>query len=102
MLEEHIRLSSSTSATPSRIRLFIFPVVVSSGNPELSHPKRESWFVDALRSAKVGFGGGGGGESGEQAESIVLETSSYGSTSSSSLSLSNLPPIKPSSDSIPR
>ncbi|XVF71565.1 hypothetical protein PTKIN_Ptkin12aG0048300 [Pterospermum kingtungense] len=96
MLEEHIRISS-TSATPSRIRLFLFPVVNSGGNPELSHPKRESWFVDALRSAKVGLGGG---ESGDQAESIVLETSSFGSTSSS-LSLSNLPPIKPSSDSIP-
>ena len=95
MLEEHSSLSSST-ATPSRIRLFLFPVV-NSGNAELSHPKRESWFVDALRSARVGFGGG----SGEQAESIVLETtSSFGSTSS--LSLSNLPPIKPSSDSIPR
>ncbi|XVE72127.1 hypothetical protein DITRI_Ditri11bG0013600 [Diplodiscus trichospermus] len=96
MLEEHSRLSSSTSTTPSRIRLFLFPVV-NSGNAELSHPKRESWFVDALRSARVGFGG----ESGEQAESIALETSSSFGSTSSSLSLSNLPPIKPSSDSIP-
>ena len=95
MLDEHSRLSST--ATPSRIRLFLFPVI-NSGNVELSHPKRESWFVDALRSARVGFGG----ESSEQAEFIVLETTtSFGSTSSS-LSLSNLPPIKPSSDSLPR
>ncbi|KAB2004200.1 hypothetical protein ERO13_D11G172300v2 [Gossypium hirsutum] len=96
MLEEHKRLSSSSTASPSRIRLFLFPV--SSGDKaELTHPKRESWFVDALRSARVGFGG----ESGDQAESILLETSSSFGSTSSSLSLSSLPPIKPSPDSIP-
>ncbi|GMI77018.1 hypothetical protein like AT5G16220 [Hibiscus trionum] len=96
MLEEHKRLSSSSTVAPSRIRLFLFPV--SNGDKaELTHPKRESWFVDALRSARVGFGG----ESGEQAESIPLETSSSFGSTSSSLSLSSLPPTKPSSDSIP-
>ncbi|EOY04104.1 Octicosapeptide/Phox/Bem1p family protein, putative [Theobroma cacao] len=94
MLEERCRLSST--GTPSRVRLFIFPVV-NSVNAELSHPKRESWFVDALRSARVGFGG----EISSEQESIVLETSSSFGSTSSSHSLSNLPPIKPSSDSIP-
>ncbi|PPS06216.1 hypothetical protein GOBAR_AA14424 [Gossypium barbadense] len=55
MLEEHKRLSSSSTASPSRIRLFLFPVG-SGDKAELTHPKRESWFVDALRSARVGFG----------------------------------------------
>lgn len=97
MLEEHKRLSSSSTASPSRIRLFLFPFGIDD-KAELTHPKRESWFVDALRSARVGFGD----ESGEQAESILLETSSSFGSTSSSLSLSSLPPIKPSPDSIPR
>ncbi|XP_039010439.1 uncharacterized protein LOC120139196 [Hibiscus syriacus] len=89
------RDSSSSTVVSSRIRLFLFPV----GNgvkAELTHPKRESWFGDALRSARVGFGG----ESGEQAESIPLETSSSFGSTSSSISLSSLPPIKHSPDSI--
>ncbi|OMP04703.1 Phox/Bem1p [Corchorus olitorius] len=93
MLEEQSRLSST--ASPSRIRLFLFPV--NCLNAELSHPKRESWFVDALRSARVGFGG----EISSEQESIVLETSSSFGSTSSSLSLANLPPIRHSSDSIP-
>ncbi|KAK8477680.1 hypothetical protein V6N13_087550 [Hibiscus sabdariffa] len=96
MLEEHKKLSSSSTVASSRIRLFLFPVG-NGDKAELTHPKRESWFVDALRSARVGFGG----ESGEQAESIPLETSSSFGSTSSSLSLSSLPPIKPSPDSIP-
>ncbi|KAK8694433.1 hypothetical protein V6N13_071985 [Hibiscus sabdariffa] len=100
MLEEHKRLSSSsTASSSSRIRLFLFPIGNCNGDKaELTHPKQESWFVDALRSARVGFGG----ESGEQAESIPLETSSSFGSTSSSLSLSSLPPIKHSHDSIPR
>ncbi|XVE78677.1 hypothetical protein DITRI_Ditri13aG0166200 [Diplodiscus trichospermus] len=70
MLEEHTRLSSS--ATPSRIRLFLFQVVNSSYSA-LSHPRTESWFVDAWRSARVGFGG----ECSEQAESTLFETTSF-------------------------
>ncbi|KAK9034956.1 hypothetical protein V6N11_077008 [Hibiscus sabdariffa] len=99
MLEEHKRLSSSsTASSSSRIRLFLFPIGNCNGDKaELTHPKQESWFVDALRSARVGFGG----ESGEQAESIPLETSSSFGSTSSSLSLSSLPPIKHSHDSIP-
>ncbi|XP_039062409.1 uncharacterized protein LOC120206913 [Hibiscus syriacus] len=95
MLEEHKRISSSSTAASSRIRLFLFPVG-NGDKAELTHPKRESWFVDALRSARMRFGS----ESGEQPESIPLETSSFGSTSSS-LSSSSLPPIKPSPESIP-
>ncbi|XP_039039248.1 uncharacterized protein LOC120177074 isoform X2 [Hibiscus syriacus] len=95
MLEEHKRLSFSSTAVSSRIRLYLFPV----GNidkAELTHPKRESWFGDALRSERVGFGG----ESGEQAESISLETFSSFASTPSSISLSGLPPIKHSPDSI--
>ncbi|KAJ8761176.1 hypothetical protein K2173_001232 [Erythroxylum novogranatense] len=113
MLDEHRRLS-----TPSRIRLFLFAAKCTASSPEsgaqkmvsnigellgggseLKHPKTESWFVDALKSAKImqcegsheisGGSGDGGGLCG--AESLVLETnSSFGSTSSS-VSSSNLP-----------
>ncbi|KAJ9147318.1 hypothetical protein P3X46_029492 [Hevea brasiliensis] len=123
MLDEHHRLSP----TPSRIRVFLFPVKPISTQPELTqlnpgsnmgelsgnelrHPKTESWFADVLKSAKimqkggVGFGGEGQCEGSNGAcsvgevsvglcgpESMVLETnSSFGSTSSS-VSLSNLP-----------
>ncbi|KAL4354111.1 hypothetical protein GQ457_06G026510 [Hibiscus cannabinus] len=54
MLEEHKKLSSSPTVASSRIRLFLFPVG-NSDKAELTHPKRESWFVDALRSARVGL-----------------------------------------------
>ncbi|KDP33011.1 hypothetical protein JCGZ_13042 [Jatropha curcas] len=120
MLDEHHRLSP----TPSRIRLFLFPIKPISSQPELTqlnpcselsgnelrHPKTESWFADVLKSAKimqkggVGFGGEGqfegnnGGCGGGEvstalcgAESMVLETSSSFGSTSSSVSLSNLP-----------
>ncbi|OWM84643.1 uncharacterized protein LOC116205287 [Punica granatum] len=100
---------------PSRIRLFLFspkPAHPESRQAELTksvlcHPKTETWFIDALNSARMmqkaencaaGFGqneclSGGGMISG--AESIVLETnSSFGSTSSS-VSLTNLPSGRP-------
>lgn len=71
--------------------------------PVLQHPKTEMWFVDALKSAEMmqtgrnnsgssGSGDGNGGICGQ--ESMMLETnSSFGSTSSS-VSSSNLPPMK--------
>lgn len=71
--------------------------------PVLQHPKTDSWFVDALKSAEMmqtgrrnsgssGSGDGNGGICGQ--ESMMLETnSSFGSTSSS-VSSSNLPPMK--------
>eukprot|EP00257_Ricinus_communis_P020848 XP_015580190.1 uncharacterized protein LOC8265031 [Ricinus communis] len=108
MLDEHHRLSP----TPSRIRLFIFQTKPISSNMELSqfnelkHPKTETWFADVLKSAKImqkgcgsglGFGLEGNCEGNNEinglcgAESMILETtSSFGSTSSS-VSLSNLP-----------
>ncbi|KAF5737731.1 hypothetical protein HS088_TW13G00620 [Tripterygium wilfordii] len=112
MLEEHLRL---LSPPPSRIRLFLFATKPSIQQPHrestqsaLKHPKTETWFVDALKGAKImqrggncigGFGGeaqgegngGGGGICG--AESLVLETSSSFGSTSSSVSSSNLPPI---------
>ncbi|XP_010549908.1 PREDICTED: uncharacterized protein LOC104820938 [Tarenaya hassleriana] len=142
MMEEHGRLSSESSTSQSRIRLFLFPLkgqvngrgpsqvdpaqskaAVAENDwlgigesepsrcgftqPMLQHPKTETWFVDALRSSGIGqsegsngsgggSGDGNGGFSGQ--ESIVLETnSSFGSTSSS-VSLTNLPPIKSSGE----
>lgn len=64
----------------------------------LQHPKTESWFVDALRSAGIMQKGGlegqiEGNNSGGH-ESIFLDTSSSFGSTSSSVSLSNLPPIK--------
>lgn len=113
MLEEHDRI-----APPARIRLFLFPVKPESLGSTLLDPKSDSWFSDALKSTGIlqkgqsadsgllmGMGlmsdlevpvdsrsnSGGGGKPG--AESLILETtSSFGSTSSS-LSMSNLPPI---------
>ncbi|KAK4788357.1 hypothetical protein SAY86_019676 [Trapa natans] len=95
---------------PSRIRLFLFPWMPAPPGPAvpelrhsvlprsvLCHPKTEAWFIDALNSARMMQKGespneslsNGGAISG--AESIVLETnSSFGSTSSS-VSLTNLP-----------
>ncbi|XP_010420307.1 PREDICTED: uncharacterized protein LOC104705910 [Camelina sativa] len=78
-------------------------VVHDSTQPVLQHPKTDSWFVDALKSAEMmqtgrnnsessGSGDGNGGICGQ--ESMMLKTnSSFGSTSSS-VSSSNLPPIK--------
>lgn len=119
-LEEFHRLSSSPA--PARIRLFLFfskqPLGYSTSQPVssfkttqcgLTHPKTESWFVDALKSAKmmqkgemVGFCGDGqsdgqsGGLCGQ--ESMMLETTSSFGSSSSSVSFSNLPPIMASGD----
>ncbi|XP_061337407.1 protein PAL OF QUIRKY [Gastrolobium bilobum] len=108
LIDEHNRLASS-SPSPSRIRLFVFP---ESGRPVIRHPKTESWFFDALKSAKIMQNGAEEGEPNHfvssAPESIVLETSSsFGSTSSSS-SFTNLPPVRAhfedkftSSDTIP-
>ncbi|KAE8690719.1 Leucine-rich repeat protein kinase family protein [Hibiscus syriacus] len=88
----NFQITTSTRSFLSRSNMIsksLFPV--GNGNKtELTHPKRESWFVDALSSTREGFGG----ESGEQAESIPLETSSSFGFISSSLSLSSLPPIE--------
>ncbi|GLU10752.1 hypothetical protein SLE2022_275370 [Rubroshorea leprosula] len=82
---------------------------VQSSRSELNHPKTESWFVDALRTAKIvqkgengvaGFGAEGGGSGQGEGnslcgqESIVLETSSSFGSTSSTVSFSNLPPVK--------
>lgn len=85
MLDEH-----QNNLTPSRIRLYVFPTKPFLSRPEsnsttqLTHPKTETWFVDALKNTKIvhleGNGSNGGGFCG--AESMVLETSSFGSTSS--------------------
>ncbi|KAH7556910.1 hypothetical protein JRO89_XS11G0010300 [Xanthoceras sorbifolium] len=116
-LEELHRLSSSPPpAAPARIRLFLVPFKQQGGDhelavcgggestqPGLTHPKTESWFVDALKGAKMmqqkGEMGGFGGEGGQSEglcgqESLMLETTSSFGSSSSSVSLSNLPPIK--------
>ncbi|PON77503.1 PB1 domain containing protein [Parasponia andersonii] len=118
MLEElrrHLSASAS-SRTPSRMRLFVFSPKAesrSSRDSVIHHPKTESWFFDALKSAKimqkgranclVGFEGeaqnecGGdfsGNGIGSTAESMVLETSSSFGSTSSSASLTNLAAIK--------
>ncbi|XP_030527379.1 uncharacterized protein LOC115738771 isoform X2 [Rhodamnia argentea] len=99
MVDELDRLSSSSDprARPSRIRLFLFPTRPQSGSesappPVLCHPKTETWFIDALKGARIvgkedDFDQSGG------AESVVLETSSSFGSTSSSVSLSNLPPL---------
>ncbi|KAD4888385.1 hypothetical protein E3N88_20458 [Mikania micrantha] len=51
MLEEHDRISSSP--TPSRIRLFLFPTRPESVGSLLLDPKSESWFSDALKSTMI-------------------------------------------------
>ncbi|KAB5516625.1 hypothetical protein DKX38_027273 [Salix brachista] len=93
MLDEH-----ENNRTPSRLRLFVFPTKPFLSQPELkfttqlNHPKTETWFVDALKNAKIvnleGNGNNGSGFCG--AESMVLETSSSFGSTSSSVSLSNL------------
>ncbi|KAK2652320.1 hypothetical protein Ddye_012176 [Dipteronia dyeriana] len=121
-LEELERFSSSPSPAPSRIRLFLFPIKQQLGGDHvktvsgigaeltqtgLTHPKTESWFVDALKSAKMmqqkremgGFGGEGGQSEGLCGqESMMLETTSSFGSSSSSVSFSNLPLIKAGGD----
>ncbi|XP_030461173.1 uncharacterized protein LOC115681387 [Syzygium oleosum] len=99
MMDELDRLSSSSDpgARPSRIRLFLFPTRPESGSESaqpsvLCHPKTETWFIDALKGARIvgkedDFDHSGG------AESVVLETSSSFGSTSSSVSLSNLPPL---------
>ncbi|KAL6498148.1 hypothetical protein OROGR_028545 [Orobanche gracilis] len=114
MLEEHDRI-----APPARIRLFLFPIKPESIGSALLDPKSETWFSDALRSTGIlqkgqsadsalmtdigpdleapveggSNSGGGGGEGKLGAESLVLETSSSFGSTSSSLSMSNSPPI---------
>ncbi|KAL4582497.1 hypothetical protein LXL04_007047 [Taraxacum kok-saghyz] len=51
MLEEHDRIASS--ATPSRIRLFLFPTRPESVGSLLLDPKSETWFSDALKSTMI-------------------------------------------------
>nr|GMC59963.1 uncharacterized protein LOC109168531 [Ipomoea batatas] len=51
MLEEYDRISSSASAaTPSRIRLFLFP---DSQGSALLDQKADSWFSDALNNSTI-------------------------------------------------
>ncbi|KAL2522189.1 uncharacterized protein Fot_26112 [Forsythia ovata] len=122
MIEEHDRINHS-SPMPARIRLFLFPVKPESLGSSLLDPKSESWFSDALKSTRIlqkgesadtgllmdlglvggsdlegqveigSNSGGGGFESKHGAESLVLETSSSFGSTSSSISMSNLPPI---------
>lgn len=53
MLEEHDRISAVTSPTPSRIRLFLFPVKSESLGSALLDPKADSWFSDALKNTRI-------------------------------------------------
>lgn len=95
MLEEHDRVSSVASGTPSRIRLFLFPVKPESLGSALFDPKAESWFSDALKntgivqrgqSADSGLGrellalniGGGGPDSNAVLEITQVESLSNG------------------------
>ncbi|KAI4346927.1 hypothetical protein L6164_007790 [Bauhinia variegata] len=109
LIDEHNHLSCSPSSAPSRIRVFLFPSKPDSGLCLIRHPKSETWFSDALNGVKIlqkgrhsmmGFDGEAG--SGVEAhnflssgpESMVLETSSSFGSTSSSASLSNLPPLR--------
>ncbi|CAK9138555.1 unnamed protein product [Ilex paraguariensis] len=119
MLEEHDSVVGSP--THSRVRLFLFPVKSESLRSVLLDLKAESWFSDALKSTRInqkgrnddsgldclGFSDSSGEcqvESGEgrsglelgsssMPESMVLETSSSFGSTTSSASMSNLPPI---------
>ncbi|KAL3527013.1 hypothetical protein ACH5RR_011669 [Cinchona calisaya] len=53
MLEEHDRISTLSSATPSRIRLFLFPVKPESLGSVLLDPKADSWFSDASENTRI-------------------------------------------------
>ncbi|XP_060195788.1 protein PAL OF QUIRKY [Lycium barbarum] len=114
MLEEHDR-----STTSSRIRLFLFPVKPESLGSALLDSKADSWFSDALNNTRIarrgqstdsgfgheliGFENMGGSNEGQsenlsakqglESESMVLETSSSFGSTSSSISMSNLPAI---------
>ncbi|XP_028785485.1 uncharacterized protein LOC114741399 [Neltuma alba] len=109
LIDEYDRLCSSPpSSAPSRIRVFLFPTYMLQGSsrPVIRHPKTESWFFDALKSAKIlqkglgethgfGFCYGSGVEAhgfvSSGPESMVLETSSSFGSTSSTASLTNLP-----------
>lgn len=92
MIEEHDRIISSNAS--SRIRLFLFPFKRDLSGSVLLDPKSESWFCDALKSARIMQGMEDSyGESGEvinKQESIMLETSSSFGSSGSSASMANL------------
>lgn len=117
MLEEHDRINHS-SPMPPRIRLFLFPAKPECLESSLLDPNSESWFSDSFKSTRVlqkgesadtgllmdmglvgesdleaqlESGSNSGGKHG--AESLVLETSSSFGSTSSSISMSNLPPI---------
>ncbi|KAL3525490.1 hypothetical protein ACH5RR_013862 [Cinchona calisaya] len=53
MLEEHDRISAVSSPTPSRIRLFLFPIKPESLGSVLLDPKADSWFSDALKNTRI-------------------------------------------------
>ncbi|XP_059643360.1 protein PAL OF QUIRKY [Cornus florida] len=121
MLEENDRIVSSPN--PSRIRLFLFPLKPESIGSVLLDPKAESWFCDALKGTKImqrgqsaesGLVNGlmgldflgpsdssveslseakNGLDQSNVPESMALETSSSFGSTSSSISMSNLPPI---------
>lgn len=126
MMEEHGYLTCEPSSAPkTRIRLFLFPSKTSEGGgasqgglarckavadtdwlgreeskPVLTHPKTETWFVDALKSAEMMLTGRdlSGDVNGQ--ESMTQETSSNLGSTSSSASSSNLPPVKRSGEGI--
>lgn len=121
MMEEHGYLTCESSSTvpKTRIRLFLFPSKTSQGGlarckavadtdwlgreeskPVLTHPKTETWFVDALKSAEMMLTGRdlSGDVNGQ--ESMTNETSSNLGSTSSSASSSNLPPVKRSGQGI--
>ncbi|KAF8378664.1 hypothetical protein HHK36_030013 [Tetracentron sinense] len=97
MIEEYDRTSSSLK--PSRIRLFLFPFNPDSAS-SMGSLKSETWFVDALNGVDAqteSLIGNKEVKHGQDVhsvpDSLVLETTSSFGSSSSSPSLSNLPPI---------
>ncbi|GAB4832335.1 hypothetical protein Ancab_006350 [Ancistrocladus abbreviatus] len=101
MIDEYERLSLSPRST--HLRFFLFPAKPDLCPPDsdLHDPKSDTWFLDALRNARIIEDSGTGhvveghveteGKCGPESDSVVLETaSSFGSTGSSS-STSNLP-----------
>ncbi|MFS8023955.1 putative PB1 domain-containing protein [Helianthus anomalus] len=110
MVEEYDRLNASNpSSKPLRLRLFLFlnkPETAASMGSLLDDAKSETWFVDALNGAGLLPRGLSDSapidnllelkdqeETEIQRPQVVETTSSFGSTSSSP-SMSNLPPIK--------
>ncbi|CAN6806071.1 unnamed protein product [Brassica oleracea] len=126
MMEEHGYLTCEPSSAPkTRIRLFLFPSKTSEGGgasqgglarckavadtdwlgreeskPVLTHPKTETWFVDALKSAEMMLTGRDHSGDVNGQESMTQETSSNLGSTSSSASSSNLPPVKRSGEGI--